>query len=390
VWRAWLDHEEYDPRLDEHLESCSLCTDVVADIRETAAIASHAVRSVGQAHLPSAEDTALARERLTWRQRRAAVVAEPAAITATQEAQPAFLSRIPTPWRIATSGLAAAMLLTVVVAFTDEGRTATAAFLAQFRSQQVAAIEVSPQSQAEIMRTLNALGSLGTVKTPAGVASRPGGPPPIPQPRTVDLAEASRLVGFALQTPDPAALPTGLDKTPQVQVIAANEIRFTFDKAKASGYYRSTGHPEVNLPDKFDGASLVVSTPAAALLQYSAKDSHQALLIGESGELVVNVEGKVSLDELRDFLLSLPGLPKETTDQLRLIRNWNETLPIPIPTDKINWRSERFHGSPGLLLNDNTGVGSAAIWQSGGHLYGVAGSLKATDLKRVADSLAVR
>ena len=36
-------------------------------------------------------------------------------------------------------------------------------FLAQFRSEQVTAIEVTPQSQTEIMRTLNALGNLGTV-----------------------------------------------------------------------------------------------------------------------------------------------------------------------------------------------------------------------------------
>jgi hypothetical protein len=390
AWRAWLDHEEYDPRLDEHLETCSTCTAEVTDLRAAQAVATQAMRSLGAVRLPSADETALARERFAWRQRRLAVAGAATALPAEIEPVPAARLRIPTPWRIAASGLAAAMLLSVLVTFTDEGRTAAAAFLAQFRSQQVAAIEVSPQSQAEIMRTLSALGNLGTVRTPSGATTRPGGPLLLPQPSAVSLAEASRQVGFALQTPDPATLPAGVDKTPQVQVIPANEVRFTFDKAKASGYYRSTGRAEVSLPDKFDGATLVVSTPAAALLQYSAKDSHQELLIGQSGELVVNVEGKVSLDEMRDFLLGLPGLPKDTTDQLRMIRNWNETLPIPIPSDKINWKQERFKGAQGLLLNDNTGVGSAAIWQSGGHLYGVAGSLKANDLKRVAESLAVR
>jgi hypothetical protein len=33
---------------------------------------------------------------------------------------------------------------------------------------------------------------------------------------------------------------------------------------------------------------------------------------------------------------------------------------------------------------------SAAIWYEDGHMYGLAGSLKATELKRIADSLAVR
>jgi hypothetical protein len=105
---------------------------------------------------------------------------------------------------------------------------------------------------------------------------------------------------------------------------------------------------------------------------------------------VVDVQGKVTLDELRDFLLSLPGLPQTTVSQLRQIKNWNDTLPIPVLIDRVNWQQTDFNGNQGLLLNDNSGVGSAAIWHAGGHLYGLAGSLKASDLTRVARSFAVR
>ena len=101
----------------------------------------------------------------------------------------------------------------------------------------------------------------------------------------------------------------GLDQPPTVQVMPANQVRFTFDKTKASAYFKSTGHPEVSLPDKFDGATLVVSIPSAAVLQYGTSSARDALIIGEAGELVVDVQGNVSLDELRDFLLGLPGLP---------------------------------------------------------------------------------
>jgi hypothetical protein len=389
VWRAWLDGED-TADLSRHLDSCPACSDLLVDLRDNASMATDALRSVSPDRLPTSDDVAMARLRLGWRQRRFAAAVEPVA-TAASPSAPGLLSRIPTPWRIAASGLAATVMVSLLVAFTPEGRTAAAAFLSQFRSQQVAPIEVSPQSLNEITRTLNGLGNLGTVSTPIGTNNRPGiAAARPPEPRTVTLAEASRVVGFALQTPDPTTLPAGVNATPAVQVVPASEFRFTFDKAKASGYLQSNGHSRVTMPDRFDGATLVVSTPAAALLQYSARDSHQALIIGQSGLLVVSVDGKVSLDEMRDFLLGLPGLPKETTDQLRVIRNWNETLPIPIPTDKINWKHESFNGSQGLLLNDNTGIGSAAIWQSGGHLYGVAGSLKANDLKRVVESLAVR
>jgi hypothetical protein len=382
AWRAWLDREEHAPDLAPHLDACATCRELVTDLRHNATIATEALRSLSAARLPSAAETAMARERLAWRQRQPA-----AAITKSQsEKAPVPMSRFSsTPWRVTASSLAAALLVSVLVAFTPEGRTAAAGFLAQFRSQQVAAIEVSPQSQAEISRTMNALGNLGTIQSPNGV--RPNGAPRLEDSKTVTLAEAAQQIGFAIQVPDPATLPAGMDKTPRVQVMEAQQIRFTFDKAKASAFYRSINHPEVTLPDKFDGATLIVSIPNAVLLQYGGQGTSQALIIGQSGELVVDVQGKVSLDELRDFLLSLPGLPKETTDQLRLIRNWNQTLPVPIPTDKINWKPETFKGNQGLLLNDNTGVGSAAIYQSGGHLYGLAGSLKATELKKVAESL---
>ena len=63
------------------------------------------------------------------------------------------------------------------------------------------------------------------------------------------------------------------------------------------------------------------------------------------------------------------------------------SLPIPIPTDRVHWQTVSFGGHSGLLLNDNSGVGSAAIWQADGRLYGLAGSLKAADLQRVAAGL---
>jgi hypothetical protein len=390
VWRAWLDREDDASQLDEHLAECPGCRRVVALLREDADHVrdAFAMLSPGQVSLPSTADVAVARERLEWQRRRSVPVLSP---VRSQEPIPMFLTRISTPWRIAASGLAAAVALSILVSVTPEGRALAAGFLAQFRSQQVTAIEVTPQSQTEIMRTLNALGNLGTVNMPGGQTGRPEAAvrSATEQAKTATLAEASTAIGFKLETPDPALLPAGIDKTPRVQVMPSSQIRFTFDKTKASNYLKATGH-EVTVPDKFDGATLVVSIPSAALLQYGNGSSKEALIVGQAGELVVDVEGKVKLDEMRDFLLSLPGLPAPVTNQLRQIKSWNQTLPIPVPVDQMNWQSTNFNGNQGLLLNDNSGVGSAAIWYEGGHMYGVAGSLRADKLKAIAESLAVR
>jgi hypothetical protein len=356
------------------------------------------IADLAPANLPDAEQVLAASERLDWRRaqelkRRSPEDTDPAAPAAAQ-ARRSLLARFSVPWRVASGGFAAALALSLLVAFTPQGGSAAASFLAQFRSQQVSAVEITSQSQADILRSMNALSNLGTVQVPGAATS--GEPQTVArqvaaESHAVTPAQAVQTVGFNLLTPDTATLPAGLNKTPTVKVSPASQVRFTFDKAKAQAYYQSTGHPEVSLPDKFNGAALSVSIPSAAILSYGSGDaSKDELVVVEAGELVVDVQGNVSLPEMRDFLLGLPGLPPTVVGQLRQIQNWNDTLPIPVPVDKVNWKSTTINNSQGLLLNDNSGVGSAAVWHANGHLYGVAGTLKANDLKRVADSLAVR
>jgi HPt (histidine-containing phosphotransfer) domain-containing protein len=56
----------------------------------------------------------------------------------------------------------------------------------------------------------------------------------------------------------------------------------------------------------------------------------------------------------------------------------------------VHWQTTTINNSQGLLLKDNSGAGSAAIWHADHHLYGVAGSIKSDELQQLADSMAVR
>jgi hypothetical protein len=386
VWRAWLDGAHTDRDLQPHLQHCAACQAGVDVLRRNASHAAMALDGLGAAVRPTLAEVGVARQRLACHPeegRRGTSLQVPSWRSATRSFAALRMTRA--GWRVAASGVAAAVVLSVGLAVSPDGRALASQFLAQFRSQQVTAIAITPQSQAEIQRTLSQLSNYGLVKAPSYVRQGRSD-----SSTTVgSVAEASQRVGFALKTPDASSLPQGLSPTPRVQVIPADEVRFTFDAAKARAYFQASGHPEVNLPDRFDGTTLVVSMPAAALLQYTQSGARDALVVGQTGELQVGVESprNVSLEELRDFLLGLPGLPADTAAQLRSITDWRNTLPIPIPTDKVHWQSASFGGHPGLLLNDNSGVASAAMWQADGHLYGLAGSLKATDLQRVAASL---
>ena len=283
-------------------------------------------------------------------------------------------------WRLALGGLAAGLAFTLLLA-TPEGQAAASGFLAQFRTQRFAVVTFDPSSADR--SGLQRLERLGTLqRLPAQTAATRAGQ------EVPSVEEATRRVGFAIAQPDPATLPVGVSRTPKITAAPAGQIRFTFDRDKAAAYFRDLGRTDQRLPDKLHGTTLVVSTPPMAMLQYSAADGKPAVMVGQTSDVQVAVEGAASLEEVREYLLSVPGIPPDLARQLRAMQNWESTLPIPVPVDKIAWRETTIHGGQGLVLSDNTGLGSAALWRLGnGRIYGVAGPLKGDELQRVVDSI---
>src|ERR1051326_1771573 len=141
AWRAWLDHEADLPEGGRHLDLCPACRQLVDQLQQDAAFAHANVWGLRPDVLPNSADVAVARERVQWRR------------AATETAvRVQLMDRVSTPWRVAAGGLAAALAVAFLVAFTPEGSAAAAGFLAQFRSQSVQPIAITPQSQADIVR----------------------------------------------------------------------------------------------------------------------------------------------------------------------------------------------------------------------------------------------
>src|SRR5579864_1616204 len=220
AWRAWLDHEADLADPEGHLETCPGCRRLVDDLRTDALFARDELASLAAHELPRPAAVALARERVQWRHAATRRNSSQPTRQSTLEPVPVSFSRFSTPWRVAAGGIAAALVLAVVVAFTPEGSAAAAGFLAQFRSQQVQAIEITPQSQSDIIGALNALNHLGTVQMPAAAASGSltgAARAEARQAQPATLEEASKAVGTLL-TPNPATLPKGFSTTPTVRV----------------------------------------------------------------------------------------------------------------------------------------------------------------------------
>ena len=372
----------------DHVPGCASCADTLAELQRNAELAAPAIALTAPADPPSpaAVTDALTR----FEQRRARLAA---AATATAPALADVPGPIPLPGRGRVArlggrarGVAAGLVAALVLAgllVTPGGRAAAAGFLAQFRSQRFEVVSLDPGQSSQVADVVGGLVQTGVFTGDARQLSGLGEPEVV-----AGLDEAARVAGFAVSAVDPAALPAGVERTPQrVLVTRARETRLTFDRDRALAYLRGHGRPDARLPERYDGTQLVVQVPAAVVQQFAGRDGVPALLVGKAGTVGLTTEGGASLEELREVVLGLPGLPAETVAQLRAVGDWRTTLPLPVPSDQVRSRPATVDGAEAVSFADQSGRLNALLWQRGGHIWGVAGVIDSDEALDVADSL---
>lgn len=270
---------------------------------------------------------------------------------------------------------AAAVLVGVATLGTAPGREAAASFLAQFRSERIQVVTIDPYAQSNPLAALEALGTIHTDGGAGMMLHVPG------------VAEAERQTGFTVRQPSPGALPEGFGPQPlQVIVHNATQVRLDLDEASVRAWLEQHGS-DLEVPEGIGDTVLRVDAPAAVGLVYRGPDWEE-LVIGQAGLVTADAEGPVSLDELRAFLLELPGLDPRTVEQLRAIDDWRTTLPLPVPLGEFDWSDTSVAGAPAVRLRGTSGFGSAIVWQADGQVHGVGGLVSEDVARRVAEDLA--
>ena len=388
--RASLDAPDGAPAAArDHARGCPSCSDTLAELQRNAELAALAVALTAPSAPPAPAQVEAALTR--FEQRRARLDETPVATAAAPATPAATVTPLPRPGRLArmgarTRGIAAALIAAVVLTglvATPAGRAAASSFLAQFRSQRFQVLSLDPSQTSQVGDVLAELVDTGVFTGDAHQASGFGEPQV-----AADRAEAARRAGFPVPVVDPAALPRGIERTPQrILVSPAREVRLTFDRDRALDYLRAHGRPDAQLPERYDGTQLVVQVPAVVAQQFAGRDGGPALLVGKAGVLGLGTEGGASLEELREVVLDLPGLPAETVAQLRSIGDWRNTLPLPVPTDEVRWSPTTIEGTEAIDFADPTGRLHALLWQRNDHIWGVAGVVSSGEARDVANSL---
>jgi hypothetical protein len=90
---------------------------------------------------------------------------------------------------------------------------------------------------------------------------------------------------------------------------------------------------------------------------------------------------------MRDYLLSLPGLPENVAAPLRTFNADSSTLPLPVPADRVTTSSAQVDGEPATVLATRDRSMAAVMWVKDGVVTVVAGTLDADEVLSVARSL---
>ena len=214
-----------------------------------------------------------------------------------------------------------------------------------------------------------------------------------PQPKEVQSrAQASSEAGFAALAP--TSVPSSVTGNPRYGVVNRSTATFTFsaDSTRQAATRQNRTAPP--LPANIDGSKLFITGGPAVVQIWGAPtgtpgagtSDMPTLIVGQAKAPTVSSDG-ITVDELRTYLLSQPGISPQLAAAIRAIGDPSSTLPVPVPAELAISHPVTVQGVQGLFIGDNTGIVGAVIWQKDGMMFEVIGSFTESQALAIANSM---
>jgi len=334
-----------------HVADCATCLRGLAAVRDDAQLVGAALTVAS----PGDVDVAAA-----WR-RLSGATAGPGheAVTPLRAGR-----RRPSLRRPAVAAVAVAGVL------TGAGTAAANDWLPIFRTEQVAPVNITT---ADLV-ALPDLGAYGELEMG-----------PEPQIRSVGSAEGAEQA-TGLDVPEVSELPRGVSGEPIHQVVGEVSATFTFSAAQAAQAAAESGEELPTPPDGLDGKSVRLDAGPGAAQIWTSSSGAPALVVARAAAPTAFSSG-VPFEDVRDYLLTLPGLPADVADQLRTFTADGSVLPLPVPADQVDTSSAEVDGLPATVLQARDLPLTAVVWVDDGAVTVVAGSLEVDEVLSVARNL---
>jgi hypothetical protein len=354
--RRLLDEPTGVPDTDRaHVAGCQDCLQGLAAVRQDAELVHAAL--VPEAPLDVDVDGA-------WRRLSTAT-----ATPASGRLRPVALPRTDRFRRTLRRPVVAGLAATVVL--TGAGAAAANDWLPIFRTERVAPVTVST-ADLNAMPDLTAYGDVVVT-----------GDPDVR--RVPDAAAAAAATG--LDVPEVASLPRGVGGEPTYQVGGEVSLTFTFSADRAARAADDAGEALPPPPRGLDGSRVRLSAGPGVAAIWSEGGSVPALVVGRATAPSARSSSGLPFQALRDYLLSLPGLPEDVAAPLRTFDADGSTLPLPVPSDRVATSTAEVDGDPATVLATRDRSLAAVVWVEDGVATVVAGSLDTDEVLTVAEGL---
>ena len=335
-----------------HVAGCPQCLGELATMREDATLVEAALATKSGADL----DVAAAWRRLST------------AVPATGPGRAAAPPRAGRSRALLRRPAAVAVAVAVVLA--GAGTAAANDWLQIFRTEQIAPVSITTDDLVALP-DLSAYGDLALTGAP-DVHEVP------------DAADAAAETG--LDVPEVTLLPRGISGEPVYQVGGKLSATFTFSADRAARAAAEAGETLPPPPAGLDRSSVrLVAGPGVAQV-WASPAGVPALVVGRAVAPTAFSSG-VPFETVRDYLLSLPGLPDDVAAQLRTFTADGSTLPLPVPADEVTTSSAQVDGMPATVLQTRDRTLAAVVWVDDGAVTVVAGSVDPDEILAVASGL---
>ena len=260
--------------------------------------------------------------------------------------------------------------LAVTLVLTGAGVAAANDWLQIFRTEQIAPVSFST-ADLIALPDLSAYGEVAV--TGDGDVHE-----------VADAAAAAAETG--LDVPEVTSLPRGVSGEPVYHVGGELTVTFTFSADRAARAATEAGQTLPAPPPGLDGSSVqLVAGPGVAQV-WSSSAGVPALVVGRAVAPSAFSSG-VPFETVRDYLLSLPGLPDDVAAQLRTFTADGSILPLPVPANEVTTSSAQVNGTPATVLVTRDRTLAAVVWVDDGEVTAVLGSLDADEVLSTARGL---
>jgi hypothetical protein len=208
--------------------------------------------------------------------------------------------------------------------------------------------------------------------------------------REVDVHEvpdaATAAAETGLELPEVTELPRGVGGEPIYQVARRAIAGFTFSEDRAARAAAAAGETLPPPPPGLDGSRVRLVVGPGVAQVWSSDAGLPALVVGRLVAPSAYSSG-APFETVRDYRLSLPGLPDEVAAQLRSFTADGSTLPLPVPADEIRTSPAQVDGKPATVFTTRDRALAAVVWVDDGEVTAVAGALDEDEVLAIAREL---